>query len=185
MIKNENMIVREFLFLYYLNKFSFVVISESIAAVVNGNSSPVKRPRPIPAKKPLNSLEDETRVEIRTTGLTLADLLSRSSSSLESEVRSCLNDLCQRVVFLLEQSSSDMYNQLPSPVFKRKMETQMNMKDDEQSEKRKFDSLIRKKSLTDLLENKEETIEQESTDIKPIVSTITLDYSCEWENCRA
>lgn len=125
----------------------------------------MKRPRPIPAKKPLiissNSLDDETRVEIRTTGLTLADLLSRSSSSvpsLETEVRSCLNDLCQRVVFLFEQSSSEMYNQLPSPVFKRKMETQTNMKDDEQLEKKQFNSLIRKKSLTDLLENKEETI---------------------------
>jgi hypothetical protein len=112
----------------------------------------------------------------------MTDLLDRCSSpSIENDIRSCLNDLCQRVVFLVDQSIT----QLPSPVFKRKMETQITTKNinynEEQSSKKKPNRLIR-------TDKKEETIEQELSDVKPMISTPsitnTLDYICDWENCR-
>ncbi len=88
----------------------------------------------------------------------------------------CLNDLCQRVVFIVDQSLTEVYNQLPSPVFKRKIEKQI---DEELIKKNNNNNqLLRKKSLID------NGIEQELSDIKPIISTNTLDYNCEWENCR-
>jgi hypothetical protein len=123
MIKNENMIVNFSFFVSFLElKIHFLAISETIAAVVNGTSSPSKRPRPIPSSKkpsviPSTSLEDENSIQS-----TMTDLLDRCSSpSIENDIRSCLNDLCQRVVFLVDQSIT----QLPSPVFKRKIETQI------------------------------------------------------------
>lgn len=142
---------------------------------MNGtSSSPLKRPRPLPTKKP-SVISDELHLEKNTVGSTLVDLLQRcspSTLSLENEVRSCLNDLCQRVVFIIEQSSStDVYNQLPSPVFQRKIETQINGK---------------KSIETDFEEKKQQPIEQDLQDIKPNISTgNTLEYQCEWENCRA
>ena len=175
---------------------------------MNGTSSPPKRPRPIPPpppsatlpKKPsiipVASQEDENSIQS-----TMADILDRCSSpSIENDTRSCLNDLCQRVVFLVDQSITDIYNQLPSPVFKRKMETQMTTKNgnqtDDQAEKKKPNRLTRKKSLTetkpnvtDVTEKEDEPIEQELPDVKPMISapsvTSSLDYICEWENCRA
>ena len=75
----------------------------------------------------------------------MADLLDRCSSSpFDLDVRLCLNDLCQRVVFLVDQSLTDVYNQLPSPVFQRKMETQMTTKDDEPIIQEKTESINEK-----------------------------------------
>jgi hypothetical protein len=110
-------------------------ISETIAAVVNGISSPPKRPCPVPSSKPTTDIENDT---IRST---MSDLLDRCSSSpFDNEIRLCLNDLCQRVVFIVDQSLTGIYNQLPSPVFKRKMETPTSkivQNIDEQSLKKK------------------------------------------------
>ncbi len=165
-------------------------ISETIAAVVNGtSSSPPKRPRPAPSKKPLiissSSIEDESSMEMNSIQSTIADLLDRCSSPppLDNEIRSCLNDLCQRVVFIVDQSLTEIYNQLPSPVFKRKIDKQT---DEQLLKKQKNNRLLRKKSLTDNsgIEKKEEIIEQEVSDVKPVISTNTSDYICEWENCR-
>jgi hypothetical protein len=123
---------------------------------------------------------------------TMGHILDRClSPPLDNEIRLCLNDLCQRVVFIVDQSSTEIYNQLPSPVFKRKMEKQT----DEQSLKKKPNRLSRKKSLTDNISNpivvtekKEELIEQELPDVKTMISTSvstnTSDYICEWDNCR-
>jgi len=114
----------------------------------------------------------------------MTDLLDRcsSSSSFDNEIRLCLNDLCQRVVFIVDQSLTEVYNQLPSPVFKRKIEKQI---DEQLIKKKNNNQLLRNKSLTDnRIETKEEIIEQQLSDDKPIISTNTLDYVCEWDNCR-
>jgi len=68
----------------------------------------------------------------------------------DNDIRSCLNDLCQRVTFIVDQSLTEIYNQLPSPVFKRKMETKNVINNqDEQLLKKKPNRLSRKKSLTE------------------------------------
>jgi hypothetical protein len=165
------------LFFDFLNIFNriniFLAISETIAATVVNNTPP-KRSRLIPTKKPLiiPSIEDENNL-IQST---MSDLLDRcSSSSFDNEIRLCLNDLCQRVVFIVDQSlTTEVYNQLPSPVFKRKIEKQI----DEELIKKNNNQLLRKKSLID------NGIEQELSDVKTFISTNTLDYNCEWENCR-
>jgi hypothetical protein len=75
------------------------------------------------------------------------------------------------------------------------METQILTKNDEQIEKKKPNRLTRKKSLTDnktsltdVTEKKDDTIEQELSDVKTMISTSMItnnfDYICEWENCR-
>lgn len=116
----------------------------------------------MPPKK-VSSIDEENNIQSTMTDL--LDRCSSSSSSIDNEVRSCLNDLCQRV----DQSITEVYNQLPSPIFKRKIEKQ-----------------IKNNRLTNNIEEKrEETIEQDVSDIKPTVSTnISSDYICDWENCR-
>ncbi len=171
----------------------FLAISETIAAVVNGTSSPPKRPRPISSSKKPSIISSTSQDDEKSIQSTISDLLDRCSSpSIENDIRLCLNDLCQHIV---DQSITDIYNQLPSPVFKRKMETQILTKNDEQIEKKKPNRLTRKKSLTDnktsltdVTEKKDDTIEQELSDVKTMISTSMItnnfDYICEWENCR-
>lgn len=174
------MIVNDLRNIFYLNNISILfclAISETISAVVNGTP---KRPRPPPPPAPVSisisshippkkvpSIEDENSIQS-----TMTDILDRCTSSIENDVRSCLNDLCQRI----EQSLSENYNQLPSPIFKRKIDKQI-----------KNNHLIKTKPLTNNNEEKkEETIEQDISDIKPTIPTtnITSDYICDWENCR-
>lgn len=135
---------------------------------------------------------------------TMADLLDRCSSppSLEQEIRSCLNDLCQRVVLMADPAlSSMMYNPIPSPVFKRKMEDQSTnhpLSNHVESPttttttpKKKRNRASTKKPSNEIaitLPKKEEPIEPDLADIKPsnvmATPTITSDYICDWENCR-
>jgi hypothetical protein len=144
---------------------------------------------------------------------TMADLLDRCSSpSLDNDIRSCLNDLCQRIALNIDESSSTsiIYNPIPSPVFKRKIEEQSllnkqtiktnNHIEEQTTPKKKRNRSSTKKSSTDItnitipLAKKEEPIEQEIPDIKPPISTSNVittttttnisDYICEWDNCR-
>jgi hypothetical protein len=145
---------------------------------------------------------------------TMADLLDRCSSpSLDNDIRSCLNDLCQRIALNIDESSSStsiIYNPIPSPVFKRKIEEQSllnkqtiktnNHIEEQTTPKKKRNRSSTKKSSTDItnitipLAKKEEPIEQEIPDIKPPISTSNVittttttnisDYICEWDNCR-
>ena len=138
----------------------------------------------------------------------MADLLDRCSSpplainTFDNDIRSCLNDLCQRVFSTLDEplsSTSIIYNPIPSPVFKRKIEEQSSSNKqtsktlnhvEEQTPKKKRNRSSIKKPSTDApipTNKKEEPIEQEILDIKPTISTsnvITSDYICEWDNCR-
>ncbi|CAF3709859.1 unnamed protein product [Rotaria sordida] len=224
-------------------------ISETIAAVVNGTSSPSqssitppppKRSRPSRARStptkpgviiastslpssrhiPSSSIEDDTSsMESNSTSnsihSTMADLLDRCSSPLsqtnifDNDIRSCLNDLCHRIALTIDEplsSTSIIYNPIPSPVFKRKIEEQSSNKRptkiinhiEEQTPKKKRNRPSTKKSSTDItnisISKKEETIEQEISDIKPTISTSNVitpsvqtnssDYICEWDNCR-
>ena len=210
-----------------------LAISETITAVINGTPPPLKRSRPsrprsIPSKAPVHigpsrlvpssSIEDESSMESNTTSnsihSTMVDLLDRCSSpplinnTFENDIRSCLNDLCQRV----DQSLSGIYNQMPSPIFKRKIEEQTisnkrTIKDMNNSEeppplpKKKRNRSSTKKSSIDISNvtvstgKKEEPNEQELSDVKSTISTSSLittsvainpsDYVCEWDNCRA
>jgi hypothetical protein len=144
---------------------------------------------------------------------TMADLLDRCSSPpLDNDIRSCLNDLCQRIALNIDESSSTsiIYNPIPSPVFKRKIEEQSllnkqtiktnNHIEEQTTPKKKRNRSSTKKSSTDItnitipLAKKEEPIEQEIPDIKPPISTSNVittttttnisDYICEWDNCR-
>ncbi len=143
----------------------------------------------------------------------MADLLDRCSSPpnpFDNDIRSCLNDICQRVVLTMNESSTSIiYNPIPSPVFKRKIEEQSplnkqrsikatNHVDEQTPPKKKRNRSSAKKSSTDVtnptipINKKEEPIEQEILDIKPTISTSnvitstnnTTDYVCEWDNCR-
>jgi hypothetical protein len=226
----------------------FLAISETIAAVVNGTSSPSptpstppppkrsrpSRPRSTPTKNsviipptpppsrliPSSSLEDDTSsMESNSTSnsihSTMADLLDRCSSppstinTFDNDIRLCVNDLCQRVVLTIDEPlTSILYNPIPSPVFKRKIEEQSSLNKqrstkainhvEEQTPKKKRNRSSAKKSSTDVtnittpINKKEEPIEQElPADIKPMISTSnvitsinTIDYVCEWDNCR-
>ncbi|UJR35052.1 hypothetical protein I4U23_027828 [Adineta vaga] len=82
-------------------------LDDSIATILNDASKRSCLPS-IPTKP--------SKDEINPVHSTINDLLDRCSS-LDTDVRSCLNDLCQRVSLILDQS-------LSSPVFKRKMQTQ-------------------------------------------------------------
>jgi len=132
---------------------------------------------------------------------TMADLLDRCSSPpFDNDIRSCLNDLCQRVALTIDESSTSIiYNPIPSPVFKRKIEEQSsankrnNHIEEQTTPKKKRNRSSTKKSSTDVpnvtipINKKEEPIEQEIPDIKPTISTsnvIISDYICEWNNCR-
>ncbi|CAF3391643.1 unnamed protein product [Rotaria sp. Silwood1] len=227
-------------------------ISETIAAVVNGTSSPSQlsttppppkrsrpsRPRSTPTKPalitistplsrqiPSSSIEDDTSsMESNSTSnsihSTMADLLDRCSSPpsqttiFDNDIRSCLNDLCHRIVLTIDEplsSTSIIYNPIPSPVFKRKIEEQSSSSSnkrstktinhvEEQTPKKKRNRPSTKKSSTDVTNvtisvgKKEEPIEQELSDIKPTISTTNVitppvstnpsDYICEWDNCR-
>jgi hypothetical protein len=146
----------------------------------------------------------------------MADLLDRCSSpplitdSFDNDVRLCLTDLCQRISVTIDESStSAIYNQIPSPVFKRKIEEQSisNKRSikapnliEEQTPKKKRNRPSTKKSSTDIpnttipTEKIEEPIEQDPPAIKPTIpisnvmtsssTTNTFDYVCEWDNCR-
>jgi hypothetical protein len=210
----------------------FLAISETIAAVVNGTSSsspPLpkrsrpSRPRSTPTKNsviiaptppsrlfPSSSVEDDTSsMESTSTSnsiqSTMADLLDRCSSPpIDNDIRSCLNDLCQRVALNSDEPSTSMiYNPIPSPVFKRKIEEQSllnkqitktnNHIEEPTTPKKKRNRSSAKKSSTDItnvtipINKREETIEQETPDIKPTIFTMnatTSDYICEWDNCR-
>ncbi|CAF2546599.1 unnamed protein product [Rotaria sp. Silwood2] len=225
-------------------------ISETIAAVVNGTSSPSpssttppppKRSRPSRARStptkpgvivasapaarhiPSSSIEDDTSsMESNSTSnsihSTMADLLDRCSSPssqttlFDNDIRSCLNDLCHRIALTMDESlssSSIIYNPIPSPVFKRKIEEQSSSNKrptkiinhvEEQTPKKKRNRPSTKKSSTDVtnvtvpISKKEELIEKEISDSKPTISTSNVitppvstnssDYICEWDNCR-
>lgn len=226
--------------IFAFDRFFFLAISETIAAVVNGTSlspssaspPPVKRsrpprPRPTPTKKsiviaptsisrllPSVSLEDDTSsMESTSTSnsiqSTMADLLDRCSSPpFEHDIRTCVNDLCQRVVLMVDEPTiSAMYNPIPSPVFKRKIAekssankstTNVNHPTEEPvTPKKKRNRSSGKKSTIDPstilipTTKKEEPMEHEIADIKPhiptgnvILSTNSSDYTCDWEHCR-
>jgi hypothetical protein len=195
-----------------------------VETILNGTPPPPKRSRPrlTPSKTPVlipsSSIEDESSMESTTNSihLTMNDLLDRCSSpsllmnTFENDIRLCLNDLCQRVVFLVDQTSSGIYNQIPSPIFKRKIDeqsilnkrTNKNVNNiEEPIAKKKRNRSSTKKSSTDVSNviiptgKKEEPIEQELLDVIPNISTSniittsipinTSDYVCEWDNCRA
>ena len=150
---------------------------------------------------------------------TMTDLLDRCSSpplsvnTLENDIRSCVNDLCQRIVSITDEpfsSASIIYNPIPSPVFKRKSEEQSSSSKrttkpishvEEQTPKKKRYRSSTKRLSTDItnvtipISKKEEPIEQELIDIKPnfptanvimpsSISANTSDYICEWDTCR-
>ena len=177
---------------------------------------------------PSSSVEEDTSsMESNSTSnsvhSTIADLLDRCSSppsiidTFENEIRSCLTDLCHRVALMLDDSmlsNAIVYNPVPSPVFKRKVEeqspsnrrnkgsktTESNTNLEEQTGKKKRNRSSVKKSTietSDVIvatEKKEEPIEHEAIDVKPTVSIAsvvtspmpgqTYDYMCEWDNCR-
>ncbi|CAF0944579.1 unnamed protein product [Adineta ricciae] len=172
-------------------------------------------PLPLPARLlPSSSVEEDTSsMESTSTSnsihSTMADLLDRCSSppSIEHDVRSCLNDLCHRAVVSIEDpvlATSIVYNSIPSPVFKRKVEEQSpsinkrsaksTNQNDEQTPKKKRNRSSGKKAAIDVatpVMKKEEPIEPEIPDIKPTLISSTVmtsanpsDYICEWENCR-
>lgn len=140
----------------------------------------------------------------------MADLLDRCSSPpFEHDIRTCVNDLCQRVVLMVDEPSiSAMYNPIPSPVFKRKIgeksstnksTTNVNHQIEEPptTPKKKRNRSSGKKSTADSTavsippSKKEEPIEHEIADIKPPIPTGNViltsnlsDYTCDWEHCR-
>lgn len=175
-------------------------ISETIAAVVNGTSlsspPPPKRSRPTPTKNrviiaPTRSIEDDTSSMESTSNSiqsTMADLLDRCSSppSIEQDVRICLNDLCQRIVLMNDSSlSSIVYNPIPSPVFKRKIEEQTTTITTTTPKKKRNRTSTKKtqNEIPIVQTKKEEPIELDMADIKP-PNINQSDYICEWENCR-
>ncbi len=179
-------------------------------------NSVIIAPTPPPPSRlnPSSSIEDDTSsMESTSTSnsihSTMADLLDRCSSPpFDHDIRSCLNDLCQRIALMIDEPSrSIIYNPIPSPVFKRKIEEQSSLNkqttktnnhiEEQTTPKKKRNRSSTKKSSTDTtnltipIAKKEEQIEQEIPDIKPtistsnvITSTNTSDYICEWENCR-
>jgi len=125
-----------------------------------------------------------------TVHSTLTDLLDRCSApSFDNDIHLCLNDLCQRVVFIVDQ--------LPSPIFKRKMPVQTtkevtHVEEESQRKQHRTQSIIdNTPNVTGATEKKEEGIEQELSDIKSttsisnVIATQTSHYICEWDNCRA
>ncbi|CAF4125732.1 unnamed protein product [Rotaria sp. Silwood2] len=172
---------------------------------------------------PSSSIEDDTSsMESNSTSnsihSTMADLLDRCSSPssqttlFDNDIRSCVNDLCHRIALTMDESlssSSIIYNPIPSPVFKRKIEEQSSSNKrptkiinhvEEQTPKKKRNRPSTKKSSTDVtnvtvpISKKEEPIEKEISDSKPTISTSNVitppvstnssDYICEWDNCR-
>lgn len=134
---------------------------------------------------------------------------------LEYEIRSCLSDLCQRISLMFDESyisNAIIYNPVPSPVFKRKMEESSpsnrrnkgarSAEEPQSAKKKRNRSSNKKVSNTNsettqanvVHEKKEEPIEQEPIDVKPTLSMqtvvapsvnpATFDYFCEWDNCR-
>jgi hypothetical protein len=152
-----------------------------------------------------SSMEDDTSsMESTSTSnsihSTIADLLDRCSSpplatdTFENEVRLCLMDLCQRVVSMFDEpihSTSILYNPIPSPTFKRKMDEPSNggkrnrvskmsespnSTEDPTTKKKRNRSSVKKPSVVDTLAlpRKEEMIESESIDIKPTLSQTSI-----------
>lgn len=172
---------------------------------------------------PSSSIEDDTSsMESNSTSnsihSTMADLLDRCSSPpsastiFDNDIRSCLNELCNRITLTIDEPSSAasiIYNPIPSPVFKRKIEEQASSNKrttkvinhtDEQTPKKKRSRPSTKKSSNDItnitmsINKKEEPVEQEICDAKPTLSTPSImtppvstnatDYICEWDSCR-
>ncbi|CAM4779810.1 unnamed protein product [Rotaria magnacalcarata] len=169
---------------------------------------------------PSSTVDDDTSsMESNSTSnsihSTMADLLDRCSSppsvtsKFDNDIRSCLNDLCYRIALTMDEplsSTSIVYNPIPSPVFKRKIEEQSPSNKslinhaEERTPKKKRNRPSTKKSSSDVtnismtITKKEEPIEQEIPDIKLNISTSNIitpsitsnssDYICEWDNCR-
>ena len=194
-------------------------LSPSSSSPPPAKRSRPSRPRPTPTKKsvvvaptplsrllPSISLEDDTSsMESTSTSnsihSTMADLLDRCSSPpFEHDIRTCVNDLCQRVVLMVDEPSiSAMYNPIPSPVFKRKIgekssanksTTNVNHQTEEltplpppslTTPKKKRNRSSGKKSVIDSSTvpvipppKKEEPIEHEIADIKPPISAANV-----------
>lgn len=181
------------------------------------NAVVIAPPPPLARLLPSISLEDDTSsMESTSTSNSvqsaMADLLDRCSSppslaqAFEQDVRSCLNDLCHRVVLSIEDpalSTAIVYNPIPSPVFKRKMEeqrpankrsTKAAKNADEPTPKKKRNRSSGKKASAEAampVTKKEEPVEHEMPDVKPMITISTVlaansapDYVCEWEHCR-
>ncbi|CAF3954689.1 unnamed protein product [Rotaria sp. Silwood2] len=175
----------------FSSKFSCPSRSDSIA---------LKNPVTIAS----SSIEDDSNMENNIISnnihLTMTDLLDRcSSQSFDNDIRLCLNDLCQRVVFIVDQSLSEINNYITSPIFKRKMETQTTKEIDhvdEQLQTKSHNQSTKQKSLIEnssneivATEKKDEPMEQELSDNRPTISisnviTTTYDYVCDWDNCQ-
>ncbi len=177
-------------------------------------NSVIIAPTPPTRLVPSLSIEDDTNsMESTSTSnsiqSTMADLLDRCSSPpFDHDIRSCLNDLCQHVALTIDElSTSVIYNPIPSPVFKRKIEEQSsinkptiktnNHTEEPTTPKKKRNRTSAKKTSTETtnvnisVTKKEEPIEHEIPDIKPTISTSNVmtsvnisDYTCEWDNCR-
>jgi hypothetical protein len=103
-----------------------------------------------------------------------------------------------------EPLASVVYNPIPSPVFKRKIEEQSsvnkttnNHTNEPTTPKKKRNRTSAKKAAAEAananipVTKKEEPVEHEMPDIKPTISTSNIistvnvtDYTCEWDNCR-
>lgn len=162
-------------------------LTETVNHLNNEASSPSKLFCPtsskIPANIGLSSNEDAENSHVRSA---ITDLLDRCSSSLsfDNDIRSCLHDLCQRVVSIVDQSSLlDINSQLTSPIFKRKIELQT--KTLEQIPKAKS-SIENSLNMVAFPEKKDEILEQELSSVKSMnVISAPCDYICDWDNCRA
>ena len=110
---------------------------------------------------PSNSLKipvpSSSHDEINPIQSTINEALDHCSS-LDNAVRACVNDLCQRVSLILDQS-------LSSPVFKRKIQTQPTKEISSAEEQ-----IQPRAMMTNSVEKKED---------------LSYDYICEWDNCRA
>jgi hypothetical protein len=119
-----------------------------------------------------------------TVHSTMTDLLDRCSS-FDNDIQFCLNDLCQRVVFIVDQ--------LPSPVFKRRMQVQTTkevIRIEEEPQKNKHSTQSITDNIPSVNVTTEKTEQQELSDVRPTMSTSnvivtpTSDYICQWDNCR-
>ncbi|CAF1004616.1 unnamed protein product [Adineta ricciae] len=128
--------------------------SDSLVSLLTESS---KRPTSIPSISLKIPVTSSTHDEINPIQSAINEALDHCSS-LDNDVRACVNDLCQRVSLILDQS-------LSSPVFKRKIQTQPTKEissTEEQTQPRAM--------TTNSVEKKED---------------LSYDYICEWDNCRA
>ncbi|CAF3391393.1 unnamed protein product [Rotaria socialis] len=200
MPKNTNIHIND-------KKRKYDCITESMTTSINDilSSSKISRPASILSKPPTNEVSscDEVNHTANSIQLTMTDILDHCSSlSYDSDIVLCLNDLCQRVVSMVDPLASDVSNPMLSPRFKRKIETSITKEIshiDEQLQIKSSDQITKQKSSIDNLscgiivtEKKGEPIEKELSDGKlqistsnVITTTATSDYFCDWDNCRA